>query len=384
MPINPSALSSPEPDPAPSLSPEQTRALSDHERAVAAQFVAEHAAQDQEPPKRTRRSRAQMIADAVVPADAEMVEVKDVATGAKVLRAWREAVQLVKTGAVEFADRTMKYALQKEEQVAAQSAFGQSAQGTDPQPVATGNVDQPILGGDEVPAASSPQNVPPDAKLGDEVRVGAETYRVGHGGVLTTSPVADAEGNVIRPARRWQRELGAGPNGAWQQTPLTAIGDPRPIFEREEVMDATPGKELPVNQQGSSDPPALLNTAAFSEPTPAPTNGNGVTTKTERLPRETQDLGDGSIKIGTGILEKIGLPDYSSLQIGPITASRVVFDDGRRTTVTFDDGRAGEVITAAAEGFELLDNTVEYIAKRFRGQLVSFLESTGALKQPVS
>jgi hypothetical protein len=36
------------------------------------------------------------------------------------------------------------------------------------------------------------------------------------------------------------------------------------------------------------------------------------------------------------------------------------------------------------EGYELLENTVEYVAKRFRGQLFSFLAATGAIKQPVA
>jgi hypothetical protein len=61
-------------------------------------------------------------------------------------------------------------------------------------------------------------NVPPDAELGDEVRVGAETMRVGHGGVLTTSPVA-VDGEVVKPKRRWQRELGSGPTGRGSRRP---------------------------------------------------------------------------------------------------------------------------------------------------------------------
>jgi hypothetical protein len=36
------------------------------------------------------------------------------------------------------------------------------------------------------------------------------------------------------------------------------------------------------------------------------------------------------------------------------------------------------------ESFEEMDNTLEFISARFRGQLQSFLEATGALNQPVS
>jgi hypothetical protein len=334
MPIKPESLPSPEPDPIP---PQD--ASGDALTSVSPDTSAEQ-------PKRTRRTKKQMVADAVIPGDSEMVEVKDLNTGAKIQRNWRDAVALVQSGAVEFTDKAMKYALEKEAQQS-------SEQPVPDQPVATENIEQPQ------PAPSA--NVPPDAQLGDEVRVGSETLRVGHGNVLTSSPVADANGEVIRPARRWQRELGAGLDGPWQQTPLTMIGEPRPILEKSDV----PGEK---DSQ----------------------NGNGVTVQTERLPREMEELGDNLVKIGTGILEKIGMPQVeqfasaSQFQVGPITASRTIFDDGRRTPITFDDGREGEVITAVVEGYELLENTVEYVAKRFRGQLFSFLAATGAIKQSVA
>jgi hypothetical protein len=309
MPIKPESLPSPEPDPIPPQ---------DASGGVPTSGVSA------EQPKRTRRTKKQMVADAVIPGDSEMVEVKDLNTGAKIQRNWRDAVSLVQSGAVEFTDKAMKYALEKEEQIAAQGAFqGEPAetplsQAEADRAIAVENIEQPQ------PAPSA--NVPPDAQLGDEVRVGSETLRVGYDRALTNSPVADANGEVIRPARRWQRELGAGPDGPWQQTPLTMIGEPRPILEK---------SDAPIEKDSQ--------------------NGNGVTVQTERLPREMEELDDGSIKIGTGILEKIGLPDYSSLQLGPITISRTIKDDGRRTSVTFDDGREGEVITAAVEGYELLD-----------------------------
>jgi hypothetical protein len=337
MPIKPESLPSPEPDPIPPQ---------DASGGVPTSGVSA------EQPKRTRRTKKQMVADAVIPGDSEMVEVKDLNTGAKIQRNWRDAVSLVQSGAVEFTDKAMKYALEKEAQIARQGAF----QGEPAETPKTSEADRAIaVENIEQPQPAPSANVPPDAQLGDEVRVGSETLRVGYDRALTNSPVADANGEVIRPARRWQRELGAGLDGPWQQTPLTVIGEPRPILEKSDV---------PIEKDSQ--------------------NGNGVTVQTERLPREMEELDDGSIKIGTGILEKIGLPDYSSLQLGPITISRAIKDDGRRTSVTFDDGREGEVITAAVEGYELLDNTVEYVAKRFRGQLFSFLAANGVAKQPVA
>jgi hypothetical protein len=357
MPIKPESLPSLEPDSAPPTQEE----LKD-----VSQYVAEtQQRQEQEAPKRTRRTKKQMVADAVIPGDSEMVEVKDLNTGAKIQRNWRDAVSLVQSGAVEFTDKAMKYALEKEAQQSSEGSIsppgtppaeqiaGTTSSFLDPQPVATENIEQPQ------PAPSA--NVPPDAQLGDEVRVGSETLRVGYDRALTNSPVADANGEVIRPARRWQRELGAGLDGPWQQTPLTMIGEPRPILEK---------SDAPIEKDSQ--------------------NGNGVTVQTERLPREMEELGDNLVKIGTGILEKIGMPQVeqfasaSQFQVGPITASRTIFDDGRRTPITFDDGREGEVITAVVEGYELLENTVEYVAKRFRGQLFSFLAATGAIKQSVA
>jgi hypothetical protein len=212
MPINPSALSSPEPEP---TTPQDTSG--DAPISVPAA--------DAEQPQRKRRTKAELIAAAVVPAPDALIEVKDAGTGAKVQRRWSEAVALVKANQAEFVDKSLKYAVLKMEQepVAASSAFAQPAQPSenpaerevrytvdgqallkvgeanglvsysDEHGERTMRVDEwellsmsppPRDGG----AASS--NVPPDAELGDEVRVGAETMRVGHGGVLTTSPVA--------------------------------------------------------------------------------------------------------------------------------------------------------------------------------------------------
>jgi hypothetical protein len=209
----------------------------------------------------------------------------------------------------------------------------------------------PMLPENQEQPASSPSttSVPPDAELGDEVRVGSETLRVGHGGVLTTSPVA-VNGEVVRPRRRWQRELGAGPDGPWEAKLLHTDSD-------------EPSKAVePVSQNG---------------------HGDGPVVQTERLPAEVERVSELMWKVGTGILEKIGLPDYSSLQIGPISASRMVVDDGRRSEVTIGDRKA-LVPTAVIEVFREAMDVTEYIARHQRGELVSFLESTGALRQPVS
>lgn len=345
MPINPSALG----DSAPSAPAEEAQAsLNEHAEAVAA-------GQSDEQPKRTRRTKAQMIADAVVPASDERVEIKDTGTGAKIERFWPEAVEMVRGGAAEWIDKSMKYALMKyDQQKAAPAPEPVSAESPGVrEPVGDGLTDDTAAFTQEQPKS---ENIPPEAEVGDEVLVNDSVFRVGHGGVLINqhSPIS-IEGEIVHAKRRWQR----GADNEWRSADLASPAGP----------------EVPAEQ------------AATPVPEVAQTNGKGdgeVNVQSERLPRTQEYLEDGSIKIGTGILEKIGMPDYSSFQIGPITISRTVFDDGRRTVEIFDDGREREVITAAVEGFDLLDNTVEFVAKRFRGQLISFLEATGSLKQPVS
>jgi len=337
MPINPNALGAPQPE-----------------------GPAQPAEGEQGETKRKRRTKAELIADAVVPADDALIEIKDAGTGAKVQRPWVEAVALVKAEQAEFVDKGLKYALLKLEQIRSAAAFSDT--GEDPAHP------EPVLADDLPPAEreaayadkgleSHSTSVPPEAALGDEVVVGVDVYRVGNGGVLTSSPVADSEGNIVKPKRRWQRELGAGHNGPWESRVLTQTSDPRPVF------DGSPASAPEADQNGK---------------------GSGeVTIESERQPVEIERVGQLEWKIGTGILEKIGLPDYSSLQVGPITASRMAIDDGRRTTVMVGD-REARIPTAVIEVAREACDIVEYIARAQRGELVSFLESTGALKQPVS
>jgi hypothetical protein len=350
---------------------------------------------DSEPAKRKRRTKAEMIADAVVPETEDMIEVKDSSTGAKVQRLWHEAVELVKSEKAEFVNKELKYALAKFEQQQ-QAALALAQPSDDPAErdvryarngealLKTGEANDVVSYSDEQgsgtmtadewnllsmtppPADATPSNVPPDAKLGDEVVVGAETMRVGHGGVLTTSPVA-VDGEVVKPKRRWQRELGSGSNGPWQSK---IVGGNVPAR-----VEAAASSEVPAqNGKGDDSQPDVIAQAVRS--------GEPVV-QAERQPVTYEQVSPVEWKIGTGVLEKIGLPDYSSLQIGPITASRSVIDDGHRTTVTIGN-REAVIPTVAVEIGQVASDIVEYIARYQRGELVSFLESTGALKQPVS
>lgn len=372
MPINPSALGAPTPDEKP---PEEG--------------------------KRKRRSKAELIADAVVPANDEQVKLKDSGTGAKIDRPWLVAVEMVREGKADWADPSMKYALMKFDQQKVKGAFEPPAAGDaadvdglklrwdklqeaideakpgEVEKITTlseesENVRNEIisLGGADPadPEGSHPAsdavargafmpdtgqesgkkgdvNVPPDAEVGDEVRIGSETYRVGHGRLLVQGMIAESGSNeLIHAKRRWQRELGSGSDGPWESTMLT-----------------------PPSQEQSAN------------------NGHGgaVTVETETQPPQVERVSQLEWKIGTGILQKIGLPDYSQLQVGPVNASRMVIDDGRRTTVQVGS-RTAQIPTAVIEGFQEVTDAVEYVARYQRGELVSFLESVGALTQPVS
>jgi hypothetical protein len=319
-----------------------------------------------EAPTRKRRTKAELIADAVVPAHDEIVVVKDKGTGAKIERHWGAAVELFRDGKIDWPDNVLKYAFLKYEQERAAGVFA-----GDPADPSTDEQQVPVEQAEEKPLVDTTTQlrvVPPDAEVGDEVSIGSETFRVGHGPVLVDgSSRISIDGEIVKPKRRWIREIGSGPNGPWEATdPLGGIKRADKVDHVGEMLV----KDTPAESNGHSDEP--------------------VQVETQRLPRTQEPQDDNTIKITTGILEKIGMPQVeqfasaSQMQVGPISISRTVVDDGRRTTVDLADGRTGEVITSVVEGFELLDNTAEFVAARFRGQLVAFLQATGALKQPVS
>jgi hypothetical protein len=130
MPIKPNALPSPSPD--------------DRTPDPQTPGTGEEIAQEEQT-KRKRRSKAEMIADAVVPADDESVEIKDALTGAKITRPWSEAVALVKAGTSEWADKAMKYAALKAEQQQTTSTFAQEAASAVSEPLTEQSLAEAIM-----------------------------------------------------------------------------------------------------------------------------------------------------------------------------------------------------------------------------------------------
>jgi hypothetical protein len=219
MPINPSALSGADDsgDPADGRDPD---------------IAADAAAAQEEQPKRTRRTKAQMIADAVVPADDAQVELKDAGTGAKIQRPWLVAVEMVREGKAEWADKSMKYALMKYDQQKAAPAFEPPEGETEAEKAE--RLDGPY-GLDPAKQDTKSENIPPEAEVGDEVLANDSVFRVGHGGVLTNqhSPVS-IEGEIVHAKRRWQR----GADNEWRSADLSTSDDAQPDIPAERPTPA--------------------------------------------------------------------------------------------------------------------------------------------------
>lgn len=371
----------------------------------------------EEAPKSKRRTKRELIDDAVVPASGDLVKLKDANTSAKYERPWSEAVTMVAEKKAEFIDRGLKYAVLKMEEQRA--PLPEAANDTDSESLATSSISQDeadglearwcalqeevdetrasdteklaslaeeselvrvqlidagyedvqsddaynrrnllegddkkiprvgngkfVAAGDAVAQGAHDGLIPDGAQVGDEVRVGSDTLRIGHGMVLTTSPVADEQGNKIEPKRRWQRELGAGKNGPWEATTLHA--------EQADESTSVPAAPLEIPQEKTIS-------------------------QIESVGADIQKIA-GGWRVSAGYLEKIGLPEFSSLQIGPVMVSRDVFveDETHMISVTREDGTKisapAEVIAAQRTCFHAAE-----ISMRFeRGAMLAFLEA---------
>jgi hypothetical protein len=387
--------------------------------------------QNEEAPKARRRTKAELIDAAVVPGDQDAIKLKDKSTGAKVERPWVVAVQLVGENKAEFVDKSLKYAVLKMEQQGERKQDDALVVDTEGQPMQVSSevlgpeqsdsflglshrnqdwadglegrwealqeeIDEtkasdtdrltalaeeaelvrkqlidagyedvqsddaynrrnfmvgddrkiPSTGGDAVdegaPEAKS-ANIPPDAEVGDEVRIGSDTLRVGHGGVLTTSPVADGEGNPIKAKNRWQRELGSGKGGPWERTML-GIGD-------------------------------AIKQIDFQAPSEDATDK--VTSEVTQVGADVQPLSTGGWRVSAGYLEKIGLPEYSSIQIGPVIVSRdvSVIDESDRISVTREDGSVISAPRAVVDAQRGCFHAAEISMRYERGAFLAFLEA---------
>jgi hypothetical protein len=423
----------------------------------------------EKPAKRARRTKKQMIEDAVIPDDNAIIELKDSGTGAKIERPWTEAVKLIAQEKASFVDASLKYAVMKmAEQMTspAQAAEPEQVQGekryvpgmsshmvkrgtfTDDAGIQNVQISD-IFGGHEATMIKSewdalpfdkpsedvveretrytidgkallktgsegsaggdrlihysdahgglgemfetewellsmsppprsgpvfPSNIPPKAEVGDEVVVGAETLSIGHDRFLAPSPIS-LDGEIIKPKRRWQRELGGGVNGKWESTVINADGG------------VQPKKVKQVEQPEPVETPVPVAAAQNGHSESVSQNGDGIAVVwREFMPNTFEKIGPGEWKVGSGLMDKIGLPsrggEWSSLTVGPITASRTFSEDGEYTKVKI--GEREEVVPVAGLRFMRMCRTlVEVEGNYMRGELASFLQTQNVTLAPL-
>lgn len=357
-----------------------------------------------EAPKRRRRTKAEMIADAVVPANDATVEVKFIGTGTKGERTWPEAVVLFREDKIEFIDKTLKYAVEKYEQLATmmptqanapkladlvshwnelQRHLDEANLTEDEKQQVESDAEllreQIIAAGGQDPASDEAyaarasdiprhsNGIPLEAELGDEIMIGGMLRYVGHNN--QTSQVRPVHGFTKEPIEAQKRWLEDGTYVDLAKERTQEKAAQKGFFDSAVTSltsSAGGAVSMTVSPSGAS--------SVSVTPAPTPSKGNGVTVEREQLPARIEQVDLNVWQVSTGVLEKIGLPDYSSLQIGPIHASRKVLDDGRRTKVQIGK-REAEIPTATIEGFREAADVVEFITREVRGQLVDFLEA---------
>lgn len=348
----------------------------------------------EEPAKPKRRTKEQLIADAVIPGPTDIVKVEFTASSTKGDREWQKAVELFREGKVKFVDGSLRYAVLKLDQQAAEDGAGDSevvekiatatARWLDlQQRIDAATEDEEVrtlseeseqvrdeinqLGGqdpaseeayanrDFTPGAlvgkRGPEYVPENAMTGDEIITGSkadkteETYYVGYGHVLMKDPPTHEDVPVMAGAR-WVRE---GEND-WRSYELID-GDES---EDEPDVPATIGEG--IAKSGAGEP------LKVDRETVAP------------VAEQVGGVQLGLWKVSMGYLEKIGLPDYSSLQIGPCSAQTHVLDDGRRTKAVMH-GRDVEVPTAVVEMLQQCGQVAELAMRAERQAMINFLEA---------
>jgi hypothetical protein len=367
------------------------------------------------PPSGGRRTKEQLIQDAVIPPDGTLLKMKTPDGFADV--PWPEAAQRFmeaggkRNGPVDFVDTSDRYKAWK---WASQQGGAEQSQASEPSPQSPaaderakarltndgavwdyvremqhegvdlviftvrgdesgGEFSLPTASWDELPAYIDPNEakvehdggnpqLPSEAEPGDEVRIGSETFRVGHGGVLTSSPVADPDtGATLKPYRRWQRELGAGKDGKWEAVIVGPSYDDQVGAAVERAAEKVASK--PVEEAVQQGLAAQATEAPVIEP-------GQSQSFTESVAQQTID----GWKVGAGFLEKIGLPEYSSIQIGPFTASRTVHvASGERYSLTRENGT---VVTAPKEAIDAMIeccNACEIAARIVRSDFLSFI-----------
>jgi hypothetical protein len=305
------------------------------------------AAQEPEPTKkRGRRTKAQMLADAVIPGDDDQVKIKLVQTGERVERPWLVAVELVRDGRAEWVDYELKYSLQKMDQQRARSTLTLSDA-----EIAEGRED---LSEEDVPTpeperaidAGRRDIVPPDADPGDTFEYQGKTYYVGHGGqMISTRPVAGPTAPDPDAPLEAKRHWIVANDGEWASYDLEPDVEKSIEDLKQEVVEKTEDFARAVSN--------VIGPVQVAAAPAAPDRW----------------------KISGGFLEKIGLPEYSSLQIGPVAHQREVALSGETVEVEGLGGRKIALDRAVVDGIQQVNDACEYHLLYLRGQAREFIQS---------
>lgn len=279
-----------------------------------------------------RRTKAELISDAVVPGDDDVVEIKMTQNGSKVERPWLVAVELVREGKAEWIDKGHKYSLLKMDQ----AKDGGGAKGDDDPG------DQSDLATLRV-GESGNRLAPDEAALGDEIIVDGEKKYVGHGNALVNArPSKDDE--PVPSESRWSCS-----DGEWVKADV---------------------KKEQARERAAEDD---FHDPAGGKPEPAP-DAKEIKSEKVELPGQAEQVSTLVWRVSGGFLEKIGLPDYSSLQIGPTSVQHHVVDDGRRVEVEMG-GRTLTLPAAVIEGLQQCFQISEYVMRAERQAAINFLEA---------
>jgi hypothetical protein len=303
-----------------------------------------------------------MIADAVIPGDEDKVEIKMSSTDATVERPFLVAVEMVKDKRSTFVDKQHEYAMLKRDQERTVAEGERPPDAADVISDEDQKADTGIHSGKKLGNALTGNfNAPEEASVGDIVEVEGSTYRVGHGNILVQGIVGTPDGETIEPMHFWRYDESAG---AWAATDLKK--------ERIRNQQKEEGFHDPAAYQTAD--PYVEKPIEFKDVKAGVSNRNKA--KVEREPvGSIEDLGLGVYKVSGGYLEKIGLPDYSSLQIGPTSVTRMAVDDGRRGEFTMGDGRKVMLPLAPIEAQQECFDISEISMRASRQSAINFLES---------
>lgn len=282
-----------------------------------------------EKPKRKRRTKAEIEADkiskAVIPNDDEEISVVFTDGGKTGVVLWPEAVTLAKEGKIDLSEKH-QYAIKKLEQMTAEEL--------------TAKADAEDAEFDDAP------NLPADDDTFDVI--------------------------VAEAAVTWN----------WEQIKTHVLDNRNTNLEASPELMAAIEQERAYRakkaEHGLDKNGELAEPAAAKEPAdPGVPTGPVSTASAQYAEKGEVVLGSNGfplVRISFGYLEKIGLPEYSALNIGPCQVTGYVEDTGEMIEVHTKDG-VKLARKAVVEGLRQCGIDAEAAMRAERQSLINFLEA---------